>query len=59
MKKIRVLLVGALAAGSVFMAAPAQASCQSNPDVGDICVLTDKVKETLCANKIYQLTGRC
>jgi hypothetical protein len=48
-----------LSSMNLFMGAPAKASCQTNPDVGDICVLTDEVKETLCANKIYRLTGRC
>jgi hypothetical protein len=59
LKKIRILLVGGLAAGALFAGAPANASCQTNPDVGDICKVTDQVKETLCENKFYRLTGRC
>lgn len=45
MRKARTFLVAAVAAAAlVAPAAPAHASCQTDPDVGDIC----KVIEVLC-----------
>lgn len=51
MRKVRMLLVASVAAAAlVAPAAPAQASCQTNPDVGDIC----KVLDVLCNTTIGQ-----
>ena len=51
MRKVRMLLAGSLAAAAlVAPAAPAQASCQTNPDVGDIC----KVIDVLCNTTVGQ-----
>ena len=47
-KRGRLTLALVTALGSLFVAAPAaSASCQTNPDVGDIC----KVRDAVCNTK--------
>ena len=50
--RIRTLLVvGLTALTSLFVAAPAQASCQTNPDIGDWCKVRDAVFNSVCSTK--------
>jgi hypothetical protein len=53
------LVVGLVAAGSLFVAAPAQASCQTNPDIGDWCKVRDAAIRALCSTKPGQYTQYC
>ncbi|MGH2757283.1 MAG: hypothetical protein ACRDI3_05790 [Actinomycetota bacterium] len=61
MRRVRALVVGAaLAASTLILGAPrAQASCQTNPDVGDFC----KVIDAPCNGPLYKVwdrvTDRC
>ncbi len=57
MKKVRMFVVGSLAAAAlVAPAAPAHASCQTNPDVGDVC----KLVEVICNTSVgYKLIPSC
>ena len=50
MTKVRQLLLAALLTGStLFIAAPpAHATCQTNPDLGDMCKAIDTVLESPC-----------
>lgn len=51
MRKLRIFAVTAIAAATLAVpAAPAHASCQTNPDVGDIC----KVLDALCNTTVGQ-----
>lgn len=50
--RIRLLLVAGLAVGSSLIAtAPASASCQTNPDIGDWCKVRDAVYNSVCSTK--------
>lgn len=52
MRKLRMLVVAGIAAAAlVTPAAPAHASCQTNPDVGDICKALEVVCNTTAGQK--------
>lgn len=60
MKRVRALLVATFAAASVFVtAAPASASCQTNPDVGDVCKAIDVIETAVCNTKPGQYVADC
>ena len=45
------MIAGLIGVGSLFVAAPAQASCQTNPDVGDWCKVRDAAVRAICSQK--------
>lgn len=60
MKRARMLLLaGMIAAGSLFAAAPAHASCQTNPDVGDWCKVRDAAVNAICSQKVGGYLEMC
>jgi hypothetical protein len=60
LKKVRALLLtGAISLGSLVVASPAQASCQTNPDVGDICKAIEVIDNAVCRTKPGQYLPRC
>ncbi len=51
MTKFRVLVVAVVAAIPTFLfASPASATCQTNPDLGDVCTVVNE----FCTSKIGQ-----
>ena len=60
MNKVRMLILAVIVAVPTFLfATPASASCQTNPDVGDICKVRDAVFEESCRRKVGWYLGWC